>query len=212
MGCGSSSDKAPSAAVVPAQVEKKPVVDIVVPAADLHGAIRWERMDEVTDIIKKSPSTIDLPDEKNGNTALHIAAQNGHMNLVELIVKAKCNVNAQNGGGQTAMHMAMSYDMKQVVDYLREHGADDSIKNNDGHPAKFGLGGEKDPSCVAFKISSFKAAATEQEFIAALEGLRDSEADRASVVQTALAKKKEFKDEWKPNVQTVLTEVMGTLK
>lgn len=29
------------AAVVPAQVEKKPVVDIVVPAADLHGAIRW---------------------------------------------------------------------------------------------------------------------------------------------------------------------------
>jgi len=49
--------------------------------------------------------TCRLQDPRNGNTALHIAAQNGHMGMLELVMGAGADVNIQNKGGQTGLHM-----------------------------------------------------------------------------------------------------------
>ena len=68
-------------------------------------------------------------DAQNGNLALHIAAQNGHMNLTSFLLDSRgpavtqpwtppqradllqgANVNAQNFNGQTALHMSVEYE------------------------------------------------------------------------------------------------------
>ncbi len=48
-------------------------------------------------------------DPKNGNYALHIASQNGHMDLVKFPIADKADVKVQNGKGQTPLHMSIEY-------------------------------------------------------------------------------------------------------
>eukprot|EP00438_Fugacium_kawagutii_P019079 Skav200866 [mRNA] locus=scaffold3214:138117:139995:- [translate_table: standard] len=45
-------------------------------------------------------------DAQNGNRALHIAAQNGHMPLTKYILEQGADPSAQNFNGQTALHMS----------------------------------------------------------------------------------------------------------
>lgn len=52
--------------------------------------------------------------------------------MVKLLLSRGADVNAMNNGGQTALHMAVSYDIDDVRDYLLSKGADDSIKNEAG--------------------------------------------------------------------------------
>merc|ERR1711971_560665 len=82
-------------------------------------------------------------DEKTGNTALHIAAQNGHGELVRFLVDKKANLNCQNGKGQTPLHMTIKYDLYFLSKYLLDKGADPTIKNIDGHEALVGIDGDK---------------------------------------------------------------------
>lgn len=73
-----------------------------------------------------------IRDGGNGNTCLHIASQNGHFDMVKLLLSRGADVDAVNNGGQTALHMAVSYEIDDVRDYLLSKGADDSIKNEAG--------------------------------------------------------------------------------
>jgi|AntAceMinimDraft_5_1070358.scaffolds.fasta_scaffold218894_1 ankyrin repeat protein len=41
------------------------------------------------------------------NFCLEHSHQNGHLTLVKMLIAKAADVNAQNKGGQTAMHMAM---------------------------------------------------------------------------------------------------------
>jgi len=80
--------------------------------------------------------------DRNGNTILMIAAQNGKtkvgvvvhqqhaasrvhaavfsplLQVAKLAIKAKCNVNAQNGQGNTALHFCMAYGFKKMGETL----------------------------------------------------------------------------------------------
>ena len=62
--------------------------------------------------------------------------QNGHLDLVELLLSKSCNVNVQNNGGQTALHMAMEYDYYDCISKLVESGADKTLKNTAGHEVR----------------------------------------------------------------------------
>jgi len=204
MGCGSSSEGSASSAAP---------VNVEVTAAKLHSAIRWERVDEVKEIIKQSAPTVNVKDESNGNTAIHIAAQNGHLEIVTMLVKAGADVNAQNAGGQTALHMVRTYELEDVATFLTKSGADQEVKNNDGHPAKFGLGGERDPNSVTVKIKAFKGATTEAQLLEALKNLKGHEglSDKAAMAKDGLTKKRENKDVWTPAVQEAFSQVLSSM-
>ena len=160
-----------------------------------------------------SPGHANCKDPNNGNRCLHIAAQNGHFDLVKLLVEAGADVNAQNGGGQTALHMVVSYDIDDVKAYLLSKGADGSIKNEDGFEAKFGLSGEKDPNSVEGKKLAFESADTTAAFIEALSGLIGiaDQLDKAWVVQRGMKIKKEQKKEWTADVQGKFGELLAAI-
>ena len=64
-----------------------------------------ERMSFDVELKKLTDPIVQLQDPKNGNTTIHLAAQNGNLKMVELIIMSDAKVNMQNKGGQTALHM-----------------------------------------------------------------------------------------------------------
>mmetsp|Transcript_3085 Transcript_3085/g.10753 ORF Transcript_3085/g.10753 Transcript_3085/m.10753 type:complete len:172 (-) Transcript_3085:814-1329(-) len=133
-------------------------------------------------------------DKRNDNSPLHIAAQNGHLALVQMLLKKGADVNAQNAQGQTAMHMAVSYDLDPVVACLTAAGADGELTNKHGFAAKFGLEGEKDPTSVNHHLQAFKDATTENELLAVLDVLlqnaNDGKLDKQTFPGLGLSVKK----------------------
>ncbi|GMH62049.1 hypothetical protein TrRE_jg13306 [Triparma retinervis] len=123
-----------------------------------------------------------------------------------------------NGTGQTPLHMALGYDYHSVADFLLAHGADDSIKNNSGHPAKFGIDGDKDPSDPMYLLDSCKNT---KQALAALKALsaRANEApeklDKGVVAMMGMQVKKGNKNlekgEWTDECQAKFKEVMEML-
>lgn len=82
---------------------------------------------------------IDYQDEQ-GNTLLHMAAQNGSKRMVKTCLRRGASLNVQNLTGQTALHFAFGYGYDDLGNYLLKLGADDSIKNKDGLTCYEGLG------------------------------------------------------------------------
>jgi len=63
------------------------------------------------------------------NTALHHATEQGHLNIMHLLIEAGAELNIQNDDDSTALHLA-----EKNIDSIRlllEAGADPNIKNRD---------------------------------------------------------------------------------
>eukprot|EP00123_Amoebidium_parasiticum_P020567 comp5257_c0_seq1/m.1292 comp5257_c0_seq1/g.1292 ORF comp5257_c0_seq1/g.1292 comp5257_c0_seq1/m.1292 type:complete len:173 (-) comp5257_c0_seq1:49-567(-) len=71
----------------------------------------------------------------NGNTALHMAAANGHAEVVQLLL-TKCtrdDVNATNEPKNTPLHWAALNGHRQICELLVKAGADINVQNGAGH-------------------------------------------------------------------------------
>lgn len=44
----------------------------------------------------------------NGTAAIHNAVNNGHLEALEVLLLADCDVDVQNSGGNNALHIAAS--------------------------------------------------------------------------------------------------------
>jgi ankyrin repeat protein len=173
---------------------------------------------EKTDLFASAPDVrkalANVQDRKNGNRPLHIAAQNGHLELVKFLVGAGADVNAQNAGGQTAMHMATSYDIDAVVKVLNDAGADGSIVNGDGYAAKWGLAGEKDPTSANYFVEQFQGASDEATLARCLDELlkkaEAGEVDKQKFPAIGLKVKKAnaASGAWTPAVQAKFVAVV----
>ncbi|GMH89370.1 hypothetical protein TrVE_jg8064 [Triparma verrucosa] len=184
----------------------------------VHSCIRWAKpIDEVSTIIL-SPAHANCVDTGNGNYPIHIAAQNGHAELVKWLVTNGAKVNVQNGTGQTPLHMAISYDYGEVSDHLLASGANVEICNWDGNPAKFGIDGDKDPSDPIYLLDSCKTTEQALLALAAMEERCKTDAgslDKSKVAMTGMQVKKGNKslekEMWTPECQAKFGEVMGML-
>lgn len=110
----------------------------------LHSVIRWHKpLDVISEHLDKNPSLVNASNPSTGNISIHLAAQNGHLDIVKLLIERKVNVNAQNNTGTTALHMAKEYDYFWTCKALIAAGADPELENKDGSKAKAGIEGGK---------------------------------------------------------------------
>ena len=78
---------------------------------------------------------VNLKDPR-GNTALHFAATNGHLEVVEyLINELKCDINVQNNIQNTPLIWAAFNGQRKVSEFLIEKGADVDIRNENNKKA-----------------------------------------------------------------------------
>lgn len=61
--------------------------------------------------------------EDSGNTLLHLAAHNGHTNIVEFLLSSNVDIDSTNEYGNTPLHFASHRGYFEVVDLLLRHGA-----------------------------------------------------------------------------------------
>jgi hypothetical protein len=201
--------KAPSGSSIPVRSVAPTDSADVSPEAVLkfHSAVRWAKPwpdIEATVEGLNLKQVLSAQDPKNGNTALHIASQNGHLELVRKMVAEGAPVNKQNGKGQTPLHMSVEYDFYFVSKFLVDEGADKELKNEDGHKAIEGIdGGKTDSNAWDNQVMILRAATTSEQFDIAFEELEKALANpevvsKEMLVQTGMLKKKspDTKDIW----------------
>lgn len=71
----------------------------------------------------------------SGNTALHLAAEKGHIGIVQLLLDSGIDINAANKDSQTCLHIAVAQDNLSMAGLLLEKGAVADAKNDLGQNA-----------------------------------------------------------------------------
>lgn len=85
----------------------------------------------IKDYIQLGKADIETKDN-NGQTALHLAAANGHTATVVLLLSNGANINAIDTNGCTPLHLSIDKTHYEVTISLIEKGADFNIKNKNG--------------------------------------------------------------------------------
>ncbi|ESO09121.1 hypothetical protein HELRODRAFT_169062 [Helobdella robusta] len=65
----------------------------------------------------------------NGLNALHLAAKDGYVDIVNELIRRKCVVDSKSKKGNTALHVASLAGQLEVVMLLIDHGADVNIQS-----------------------------------------------------------------------------------
>lgn len=176
----------------------------------VHSAIRWQKIDEVKGYLESGDGA-NLVDPTNGNYSIHIAAQNGHNDIVNYLITKGAIINSKNNKGNTALHMALSYDYYDTALILKENGADTNEKNDSGFASSFGIDGDKS-FCVAALIKAGKSkniANITQALDLCDENITD--VNKASFASLGLKMKKELGESWKTELQQKFQSILNKL-
>jgi len=107
--------------------------DLTLAQTALHWCARWKNFETVTNLLIRG-ADVNLADE-SGITPLHIACQNGDLQMVQLLLKAGANVNAgafaqvgarPGAGWKTPVRIAQETANPELVNLLIEYGGDPS--------------------------------------------------------------------------------------
>jgi hypothetical protein len=97
----------------------------------------------------------DNQDMLAGWTALHSACYDNNKELVELLIKYKCNLNLQDRTGNTPLHLAANNQNILIAQLLIENGADITIKNREKHMAFSYLTKEEDYNVLMYCAKNY---------------------------------------------------------
>ena len=113
----------------------------------IHSKARWGNKEELKKLLTDKAAAT-ATDKGTGNQPIHIAAQNGHLEIAEMILAAGGEVNATNGNGLTALHMSVEYDYYWTSKMLLAKGADQTIVSGEGSKAENGIEGVLRIVCI----------------------------------------------------------------
>jgi len=182
----------------------------------IHSAVRWNTkpFKEIESLITSSEAAncVDPGDDvipSTGNAPIHIASQNGHITLVNMLIAKGAKVNVKNKKGNTPLHMALSYDYYECCLALIAAEADLEDKNEAGHAAKFGLDGDKSLPLLALMAS--KTSADALSALATIKAQGGAGINQSAFASAGLKTKKEIKTEWTDEVQAEFKAILATL-
>ncbi|XP_032760737.1 ankyrin repeat domain-containing protein 6 isoform X2 [Rattus rattus] len=72
---------------------------------------------------------------KHGRTPLHLAANKGHLSVVQILLKAGCDLDVQDDGDQTALHRATVVGNTEILTALIREGCALDRQDKDGNTA-----------------------------------------------------------------------------
>ncbi|KAG5499796.1 hypothetical protein GH5_03931 [Leishmania sp. Ghana 2012 LV757] len=110
------------------------------PLTDVDAFLDSARYNEAGDLdllkayLEKNPSDVDARDEQ-GRTAVHMAAANGHMPILEMLFQFNPQPNVPNDEGNTALHFAALNNRVAAAEALLAHGWRPSAQNVMGKTA-----------------------------------------------------------------------------
>ena len=70
--------------------------------------------------------------DQNGNTPLHVAAQQGLKKIAKLLLRRGAKINTVNLAGNSVLHYCFTYSFESLGEYFISKGADDSLVNAAG--------------------------------------------------------------------------------
>ena len=127
--------------------DQKAVKDLLAQGADCNLVDKW-KISPLWYAAMKSSECVDLLLESRADpkaktlssaTALHSAVvsapETDPLKKVKRLLKAGCEIDAQDATGRTALHFAININCHTVATYLVQNGADLSICDNHGHNA-----------------------------------------------------------------------------
>ena len=92
---------------------------------------RYGELDALRALVSRFPTLVEHADAQSENSALHMAAANGHLTVTKFLV-SKNHRFSQNKAGNTPLHWAASNGQSEVVDYLthQKHLQVDVLEKN----------------------------------------------------------------------------------
>ncbi|MGL9732402.1 MAG: ankyrin repeat domain-containing protein [Wolbachia sp.] len=88
----------------------------------LHVAV--SALVKVTELLTNIGADVNVATKAEGLTPLHIAAEKGHMEIVDALIKQKENVNAEDKEGVTPLHLDAVNGHVEIANALLKEGAD----------------------------------------------------------------------------------------
>jgi ankyrin repeat protein len=85
---------------------------------EIHDAARDGDLATVKALLKNRPELVSSKNNNSLNMPLHVAAQNGYKDMVELLLAYEADVNAKNRSGFEPLHLATQNGHKNVVELL----------------------------------------------------------------------------------------------
>jgi ankyrin repeat protein len=80
----------------------------------------------------KAPNyPLDEPIARQQQTALHLAAHHGNIEIIKYLIGRYANLNVKDAKNNTPAHVAAIHDQKEALQLLLDGGANRSLKNND---------------------------------------------------------------------------------
>lgn len=100
---------------------------------EIHEAVKNDDIAKVKELIQNNPDLVFSKDE-DGFTPLHLAAANGHKEIVEFLLTTKADVNSRDNAGSTPLHQvsAAGGQHNDIVELLLKHGAEVDAADRQG--------------------------------------------------------------------------------
>lgn len=98
---------------------------------DIHEASEDGKLDTVRRLITSDPKLANSRDER-GVTPLHLAAKEGRLDVIEILLEHFAEVDLQDNDGDTALHLAAYNGRRQAIELLVSKGASVDLTNRDG--------------------------------------------------------------------------------
>lgn len=107
---------------------------------ELCSFARHNRVAEIQQLLSAGVSANSR--DKNGNTVLSIACQNGNKKVAKAALRHGADINSQNDKGNTPLHFCFAYGFGETLgQYLISKGADTMVRNRNGFSCYEGLNG-----------------------------------------------------------------------